>query len=405
VVSEQVDTEIISPERSAEERTCSSENNDGQNDEDSSCRQATTIVVNPEDVLTTDDNQQEQSIFDVFGKWIEDVSDQGNRFLKERVFNQKEAGKEASDPFGRLFASSSSSSSSSDENKSIMDSMSNIAQTVVNLIKTSTVEGDDNKNGDSKLVALLNTAREITGGNTYNKQRDLAQIWDLFRTSWGEMLQMLQDNFGHVNLDKLTLLGMWYYVEYEDTRKTPSYKRRMHRYHKKLDPSVILELHNALYLSQLSYADSLSQIQHYLQGFLNNTFELIYCSTEAFPGEPAHFMAIQKEFQPLIIRDKNKLWFPWKKKQETYLEIIMVVRGTKELGDLLSDGLLEASDFVDGKAHAGIAKAGQYLVTTHLDTLRKLWKVSERDKIRLTLVGHSLGEFMICQQHFNNNVT
>jgi pimeloyl-ACP methyl ester carboxylesterase len=57
----------------------------------------------------------------------------------------------------------------------------------------------------------------------------------------------------------------------------------------------------------------------------------------------------------------------------------------------LSDGLLEAEDYRDGKAHAGIAESGAYIVNKHIETLKRVLEASGRDKIRLSLVGHSLG--------------
>ncbi len=166
--------------------------------------------------------------------------------------------------------------------------------------------------------------------------------------------------------NRFNILSFWYYLEYEDERKNPSWKRRKHRYFKQVDLDTLQELHNGLYLSQLSYADSVHDIRDGLASFMNNTWELVYCKTEGLPREPAHFMAIKKE-----MKKQDGMTFPWQK-ETSYLDVTIVVRGTKELGDLLSDGLLEAEDYRDGKAHAGIAESGAYIVNKHIETLKSI---------------------------------
>ena len=153
-----------------------------------------------------------------------------------------------------------------------------------------------------------------------------------------------------------------------------------------LATETVEELHNGLYLSRLSYADSVEDVKDGLEAFMNNTWELVYCRVEGLPKEPAHFVAINKKEAE---RDDYG-FFPWQK-QDNFLDVMMVVRGTKEIGDLFTNGLLEAEDYRGGKAHAGIAQAGTYLVNKHIDTLNRLLEVSGRDKIRLSLIGHSLG--------------
>lgn len=69
----------------------------------------------------------------------------------------------------------------------------------------------------------------------------------------------------------------------------------------------------------------------------------------------------------------------------------MVVRGTKNFPDAVTDAVMDAVDYRDGKAHAGILESGQWLVDKHMPLLQKLLHMSKKSKIKLTLIGHSLG--------------
>jgi hypothetical protein len=58
---------------------------------------------------------------------------------------------------------------------------------------------------------------------------------------------------------------------------------------------------------------------------------------------------------------------------------------------MISDAMLETDDYRGGKSHKGIQQAGKYLVQKHQPLLEMLLKESKRTKLRLSLIGHSLG--------------
>ena len=205
--------------------------------------------------------------------------------------------------------------------------------------------------------------------------------------------------------------SLHYYLEAEDAKKTPSWKRRIHRYHRSVDVMKVNELNEALLLCELSYADSVEDIRsglaalyhHGRKGFgngkendnLNNNkpqWELLFCDTESRPNEPSHFLAIQKNALPY----------------DDVLHVLMVVRGTKSMSDLITDAMMEASDYdyaipgvaaakvgkdtiLRGKAHSGMQLSGKYLVNRHHTLLSTLLELSKKRKIEITLIGHSLG--------------
>lgn len=203
--------------------------------------------------------------------------------------------------------------------------------------------------------------------------------------------------------------SLHYYLEYEDARKTPSWKRRIHRFHRSVDVMKVNELNEALLLSELSYADSVEDIRSGLATMYNHgrkedkenddlnrkpQWELLFCDTESRPNEPSHFLAIQKNALPY----------------DDVLHVLMVVRGTKSMSDLITDAMIEASDYgytipgaaaaakvvgedaiLRGKAHSGMQLSGKYIVNRHHALLSTLLELSKKRKIEITLIGHSLG--------------
>ena len=65
------------------------------------------------------------------------------------------------------------------------------------------------------------------------------------------------------------------------------------------------------------------------------------------------------------------------------------------MGDLITDAMMEATDYeydgVQGKAHVGITRSGEYLTKRHKKLLSSLMQLSDKRKLDITLIGHSLG--------------
>ncbi|KAL3791048.1 hypothetical protein ACHAW5_002825 [Stephanodiscus triporus] len=200
------------------------------------------------------------------------------------------------------------------------------------------------------------------------------------------------------------LSALHYYLEHQEAEKTPSWKRRMHRYQRSVEVAKVEELNEALLLSELSYADGVEEVRAGLEalhrggrggegGNINKPqWELLFCDTESRPGEPSHFLAIQKNASPY----------------DDVLRVLMVVRGTKSMSDLITDAMMAASDYeyavpggegredgkdsiIRGKAHSGMQLSGRWLVDRHLTLLSTLLQLSKKRKIDITLIGHSLG--------------
>ena len=225
----------------------------------------------------------------------------------------------------------------------------------------------------------------------------------------------LESSFGPYISDDINLSDLFqsipsiaaahYYLEHQDSIKTPSWKRRKHRFQPSVEVMKVNELNEALILSELSYADSVEEVREGLEKLYDDNWcdeeggvkskkkgksktssrgnkaqwELLFCDTQSRPNEPSHFLAIQKNAS----------------QYDDTLHILMVVRGTKSMGDLLTDLMMEATDYeydgVRGKAHVGITRSGEYLTKRHKKLLATLLQLSDKRKLDITLIGHSLG--------------
>ena len=308
---------------------------------------------------------QEKPEIQVFDA-IADIPGQVNKFLSEKIFNQGVVSTGDFFPF-----------------PSIGDAFIEIKQAAEDVAKFfSDLRFDSAEDESSKLDQVLGNAIKIG-----KSSRSMDEIWKLFVAFFLESVDQFKDHLKDVSFDYFSPFSVLYYIERMDEVRNPSWKRRKHFFHKQVSIDSVLELHNALYLSQLAYAGSVELIEKGMHDFLNDTFQLIYARTEGLPGEPGHFVAIKKE--AAMPKDLMQSMFMNQKSEP--LEVIMVVRGTKELGDILSDTMLDAADFMNGKSHSGVSKSGEWLVAEHLEMLRSLLDAAERSKLKVTLMGHSLG--------------
>ena len=259
--------------------------------------------------------------------------------------------------------------SNDDDDDSIFN-MSSITNTFSELISGDVSEKTFNE--------LINHARNRTqAGLAGEESRTLSQLINVLMDDVEKVKSSLHRNFEGLDIDLFDPTSIFYYLESEDEKKNPSWKRRIHRFCPGVDINSINDLNDALKLAELSYADTVDEIKDGLENAKidNEKYELIYCQMESYPGQPSHFLAVK--------RGQSK----WSK----YLEVLMVVRGTKTVPDMMTDALLDATDYKGGKAHAGVLESGKYLVEKHSNVMESLLDVSKKKQIRLSIVGHSLG--------------
>lgn len=253
--------------------------------------------------------------------------------------------------------------------------------------------GDDDEGQLSLNVeSIIESAREFVKPEETAKTKADVSVED-FRQELKPVLDSLKKNFQDLPFDRFDPASLMYYLEKEDEKKNPSWKRRMHRFCSGVDLSTIHVMHEYLYLAELAYVDSVEEIQEGIANFQtqqNTKYEVVFASAEGEPRKPAHFVLLTKE-QEFKKSSKTSGIFRWASLDSSFLEVTIVIRGTKELADMISDAMLEATPYNDGLAHNGICQSGKWIVEKHLPLLNHLLEKSGRKQIKLTLIGHSLG--------------
>ena len=155
-------------------------------------------------------------------------------------------------------------------------------------------------------------------------------------------------------------LQFYYYMLDQEQRQNSVWKRHEHRFLPTLPLERALELADALYLSQLAYAQDCSVIESALSNFQKGIWQLRDCSLHAKPFEPAHFLAVSESSAA-----------------------ILVIRGSQQVADIVSASNIHAVDYQGGQAHAGLVTSAQWLYAQYQSQLQGLEA--------LYLMGHSLG--------------
>ena len=221
----------------------------------------------------------------------------------------------------------------------------------------------------------------IQRGSSTHEQQSLQQVFQLVLKAIQRVKLQVESDIGDV-LDRLlkrvNLLQIFFYMDYEESTKDAVWKRRQHRFL----PSVSVKdgdlLGDALFLSHLSYVDSCAILEDNLKAVQQGSFLLRNCTTQSQPNQPAHFLAVRRLSPPT-------LW------SSPPLEVLLVVRGSKQVGDFLSDAMFAGTAYQGGLAHDGILSSARWLVDLYQDDLEYLLGATGRTNMNLWLVGHSLG--------------
>lgn len=263
-----------------------------------------------------------------------------------------------------------------------------MGKTLVQLVKQQ-VAGMSSSSSTITVQDIVTEARAIEEQGDVNDAVSLTQLLEIAQISKKQLDDNLDEFLGNNSgggekkLPTITPTDIYYFLEHEDETKNPSVKRRVHRYFSGIDVSQVERLNHQLELADLSYTDTLEELQTALETKKFN-YELAYCDMNSTPGRPSHFVAVNKNQQqqtgPSFWNDNSSV-----------LEVILVVRGTKTVTDVITDLLCDAAEYKGGYCHKGILKSGQYLAQKHLKLFQNLLQVSGKQKIKLTLIGHSLG--------------
>ncbi|GKY98052.1 hypothetical protein MPSEU_000763200 [Mayamaea pseudoterrestris] len=244
---------------------------------------------------------------------------------------------------------------------------------------------------DDGMESIVATFRESTEQGQLEDTATFAEIFAIF-DEYGELLQSTWARFvGSIGHDtKVSPAALWYYLEHEDERKNPSWKRRVHRYQPTVIGENLSELNEILGLAQLTYLDTADEVQ---QGLQKAGYDLVYIDLVSEPGRPAHFIGVQTS-----LSESSRI-------NDDELAVLMGIRGTKTVADTVTDLLCEATDYKGGKAHGYLLNSAKYLVDKHLPLMTDLMQQAGKSRIVLILTGHSLGAGIaaIASIEFNNH--
>ena len=268
--------------------------------------------------------------------------------------------------------------------------------------------------------------------NKNTKHLSIPDMIDVFWTTIQSVKQQLEGTFKSVLdliLPIVNPLKVYYFMLEQEIVHNPVYKRREHAYYTDVSVHTAIQISEGLYVSQLAYASDCTTIQKHLKLFQNNSWILINCTTTPQPLQPAHFLAIrQSTFESNVtwnypmdssrttsndassttssswttmlwenIRDALNLtnMDNTRNNKNMELEAMLVICGTKDVADMMSDALLEPTPYGNsthqGLAHSGIYQSALYIHDTYRDFLENLIQKTNRTKLKLWLIGHSLG--------------
>jgi Lipase (class 3) len=203
-----------------------------------------------------------------------------------------------------------------------------------------------------------------------------------------ELERVASKYFENIQLSSTFPSALWGYLEHEDERKNPSWKRRVHRFCQGIYMDQLEEFYRGLLLAYFAYGDTPDEIRANLE---KRGYELLYCDLSSAPGKPAHYVAVQRT------HTSSDSWFSLLSSSSTsppfsasVLPVVIVVRGTKTLADAMTDLLCDSCEYRGGRAHSYIVTSGKYLAETQAPLLKELAALSGLD-LQVTLVGHSLG--------------
>jgi len=349
-----------------------------------------------DDTKKKDDEEQSQESFDIRELWRKHAKDSPlqkprefwNKVISSSSDDEAEAKQTAEKQkdssendnlglFSKLTSLVGSGSNEGDENKPSRSSpFETISRDFLKLIS-----GKDEKKGDTitEIVATVRERSEEQGGDV-EETASLTEIHTILQQYGSSLDEVVQKFLAGIDFSRLTPTALLYYLEYQDEVKNPSYKRRKHRFCPGIDASKADELYDSLKLALLAYADTVQQIQEGLESH-STPYELVYCRVKSRPGQPAHFLAVQRDQPP----DSLFGSLP------STLHVTLVVRGTKSVADAITDLLCEETDYMGGKAHSFIVDSGRWVAEQSRDLLLELLESSGKSRIQLTIVGHSLG--------------
>lgn len=274
---------------------------------------------------------------------------------------------------------------------SFVDAVQQTRDTILGVDEENPKTDDDSSSSYKEriLAQVLEKARHLTHQDDEANALSIGEFVSIMKDALQKVAKQLHDNFGSLlttNLDAYIALAIPYFAMVHDATNSPLQKRRLHRFYETVPKEDWIDLHDALYLSQLAYVDTIEQFENGLAKFENNSWTRLYGTTQSLPDLPASFLLLHKEFDPEEILEKLRdPKTPLQRIQDfiapdetSEVLVVLLVRGTKEIADFLQDGLLEPEAYKGGYAHGGILASGKNLAQQYLPKLQDLHRVTRK---------------------------
>ena len=209
---------------------------------------------------------------------------------------------------------------------------------------------------------------------------DLKAMMDLY----GDEMKRVGDiYFGDMEIQNLSPASVFYYLEREEEKKNPSWKCRKHRFHKNLKVDDVVELNTYFHYADLAYNDNKGEIKDDLANPKHGgkPYDLIHSKLQSEPHNPAFFVGVKSG----TVDKKNGC------------ELLLAIRGTAGIEDVITDVLCESVEYRDGRAHKGILESGRNIAKQFKEVMDAFVKdLNIQGTIKVLIVGHSLGGGAAC---------
>ena len=241
---------------------------------------------------------------DPIQKWVDHFGEKTKQFLQENVFGQENiAGTNNVNNIGSFFAnfgnnkkddngnndatkkrkkrggrgagdaSDGSSSNNEDEDeRSFMKLFNRLSEEIATISEASGHSGErvdgkkDDKTRKPDIQSILEQARRVsqmTIGSDDEKDYATTHVIEVLHSTFLQVMDQLKETFESIidEIEGFITISLLYYLGEEDKKKNPTWKRQQHRFYEGVTKEQIKMLHDGLYLSQLSYVNSVKEFQ------------------------------------------------------------------------------------------------------------------------------------------------
>ena len=145
----------------------------------------------------------------------------------------------------------------------------------------------------------------------------------------------------------------------------------------------VVELNTYFHYADLAYNDNKDEIKSDLAKPIHGgePYDLIHSNLKSEPHNPAIFVAVKNG----TVDKKNGC------------EILLSIRGTAGIEDVITDVLCESVEYRGGRAHKGILESGRNIAKQFEEVMDEFIKELDiQGTVKVLIVGHSLGGGAAC---------